>query len=92
LEEQQQTGHKDMEAKLYEALINHMNDEVKVQTELKETLKWHGIIGGTALTSIAAVIIWFNVQQIDTKVLIEKTKGKMYYLEKVVKKHLDTKH
>ena len=66
-----------------------MTDEVKVQTELKETLKWHGIIGGSALTAILAVIVWFNIQQMDTKVLIEKIKGKVYYLEKKVDKHLD---
>ena len=87
--EQQQTGHSEISERLYDALLNHMKDEVKQQTELKETLKWHGVIGGSALAAILTVIVWFNVQQIDTKVLIEKTKGKVYYLEKSVKEIKD---
>ena len=76
MEEQQQTGH---------------NNTGGIEV-IKETLKWHGIIGGTALTAILTVILWFNIQQIDTRVMITKLKGQVYYLNRDVKEHLDKKH
>ena len=69
-----------------------MNDEVKIQTELQQTLKWYGIIGGSCLSAILVVGIWFNFNQVETKVVIEKLKGQFYYLNKDVKEHLDKEH
>ena len=88
--EQQQTGTKTLvDNDLLNVLILHMSEEVKVQTELQQTLKWFGIVGGACLLGILTVGIYFNIQQVDTKLLVEKVKGKIYYLDRTLNKHLD---
>jgi len=90
--EQQRIGLDDnvtISKEILDIVISHMNEEVKSQTEIKETLKWYGIVGGACLLGILTVGIWFNLNQVETKVLVEKVKGKVYYLDRTLNKHLE---